>query len=141
MLNVQPGKPVQFQMGETTYSLRFTLRALKTLEHEHDIAVMRGGEPMIAAVRDAGKLALILYYGLKGAQPDITLDWVEDNFDSTMLLELAPVIAQAISGKAVDSPNEPPPGKVNGIGSLSGPSDDTTSASVTATSGISTLRN
>ena len=141
MLKVQPGSPVQFQMGEKTYSLRFTLRALKTLEHDHEIAVMRGGDNMIAAVRDAGKLALILYYGLRGTQPDITLDWVEDNFDSTMLLELAPVIAQAISGKVADSPNEPPPGKVNGIGSLSGPSDDTTSDSATANSGVSPLRN
>ena len=138
---VQAGEPVKFEMGEKTYSLRFTLRALKALEHEHHIAVMRGGDNMVDAVRDPEKLALILFYGLQTAHPDITLDWVEDNFDSGMLLELAPVIAQAISGKTVTLPNELTPGKVNGVGSPSGPSVDTISDLATESSGTSTLKN
>jgi len=141
MLQVQAGSPVQFAMGDKTYSLRFTLRALKTLEQEHKISVMRGGDNMIAAVRDPERLALILFYGLRGSHPEITLDWVEDNFDSGMLLDLAPVIAQAISGKPVEVPNESTPEKPNGIGLLSGPSGDTISDSPKTNSGISTLKN
>lgn len=140
---INAGEPVRFQMAGVEYRLRFTLRALKQLEHDHHISVMRGGEGVIDAVRDPEKLALVLYFGLKTHQPDITLEWVEDTFDASMLLELAPVIAQAISGRATgaSSPNEPVPGKVNGVGSPSGPSDDTISPSAMTSSGTSALKN
>lgn len=142
MHNITPGVPVEFQMGETTYRLRFTLRALKVLEHEHGISVLRGPENIIEAIRDPQKLALILYHGLKGSQSDITLDWVEENFDAGMLTSLAPIIAAAISGKQVSElPNVETSDKPNGIGLISGLSDDTTLVSQTGSSGTSTLKN
>jgi hypothetical protein len=124
---LQPGTPVEFQMGDATYRLRFTLRALKQLEHEHKISVLRGPESMVEAIRDPGKLALVLFYGLQANHPEITLDWVEDNFDASMLVSLAPVIGQAVSGRKVEleDPNASPPSKPNGIGLLSGRSEDT----------------
>jgi len=142
MHNITPGVPVEFQMGDTTYRLRFTLRALKVLEHEHKISVLRGPENIIEAIRDPEKLALVLYYGLKGSQPDITLDWVEENFDAGMLVSLAPVIAAAISGRQVtESPNAESSDKPNGTGLISGLSDDTILASQTGSSGTSVLKN
>lgn len=140
---VNAGEAVRFEMNGVEYRLRFTLRALKTLEHEHQISVMRGGEGVIEAVRDPEKLALVLYYGMRANHPEITLEWVEDTFDASMLLGLAPVIAQAITGRAAAAtlPNVAEPGKVNGVGSPSGPSDDTISPSAMTSSGTSALKN
>jgi hypothetical protein len=121
--SVGAAEPVTFELAGKRYRLRFTLAALKALDQGHQIKVMRGGDSMIDAVRDPEKLALILYHGLLPNHPEITIDWVEQNFDSGMLLELAPVIGQAISGKPTALPNEPAPdSKPNGIGLLSGPS-------------------
>lgn len=123
-------EPVKFALDGKEYRLRFTLKALKALDQLHEIRVMKGGADMIEAVRDPAKLALILYHGLMANHPDISLEWVEGNFDSGNLMELAPVIAQAIAGRPVALPNELTPGKVNGVGSPSGLSDDTISGSV-----------
>jgi hypothetical protein len=129
-------EPVKFSLDGKEFRLRFTLSALKSLDQGHQIKVMKGGDAMIDAVRDPEKLALILYHGLLPNHPNVTLAWVEENFDSGMLLELAPLIGKAISGKAVELPNDDRPGsKPNGIGALSGPSDATTSGSPTPSSG------
>jgi len=129
-------EPVKFELDGEEYRLRFTLGALKALDHDHGIKIMKGGDAMMDAVRDPGKLALILFHGLRTCHPEITIEWVEANFDSSMLLDLAPVVGQAIGGKAAQLPNVDPPGKVNGIGSLSGQSVDMTLGSLTPSSGV-----
>jgi hypothetical protein len=142
MRQIHPGNAAEFQVGDKIYRMRLSLRVLKTLEQDHNISIMRGPESILAALHDPEKFALVVYQGLRANHPEVTLDWVEDTFDATSIAMLAPVIGQAISGReAGDSPNAPTPDKPNGIGPLSGPSGDTTSASLTISSGISTLKN
>src|SRR5262249_7682536 len=119
MLQIHAGTPVSFEMEGQVYHLRFTLRVLKTLEHDHAVSVLRGPEGMMEAIRDPAKFSLLLYHGMKAQDPNVTLEWIEDNFDLSMLASLGPVIAQAISGKKPENefPNAPEPGKVNGLGS------------------------
>jgi hypothetical protein len=136
VFTVGAAEPVIFSLNGKEYRLRFTLSALKALDQNHQIKVMRAGDAMIDALRDPEKLALILYHGLLPNHPDVTVEWVEANFDLGMLLELAPVIGKAVSGKAAELPNADRPGsKPNGIGLLSGPSDDMTSGSPSPNSG------
>ena len=143
MRTIHPGAAAEFEIDGKTYRMRLSLRVLKILEHEHHISIMRGPDGIMEALHDPEKFALIVYHGLRANHPDITLEWVEDTFDASSIVALAPVIGQAISGKEAtgDSPNAPPPDKPNGIGLLSGPSGDTTSDSPSANSGTSTLRN
>jgi hypothetical protein len=130
-------EPAKFELAGKEYRLRFTLTALKALASEHDVRIMSGGQQMLDNIRDADRFALILYYGLKAHHPEVTLAWVEETFDSAMLLELMPVLARAIAGSKADVPNEAGPDlpKANGIGLLSGPSEDMTSASQSQNSG------
>jgi hypothetical protein len=133
------GTPVSFELDGKIYRLRFTLRVLKELEEQHQISVLRSPEAMVESMRDPRKLALVLYHGMKVYDPEVTLDWVEDTFDISMMTALAPLIAQAITGqKSGQSPNPPGPGKANGIGLPSGPLEDTISASPPANSGVLT---
>ena len=131
-----PGKPVILEIGGRLLELRFTLGALKALDVEQSMPMLRG-EGLGAALQDPAKLAIVLYYGLRGRNPDITQQWVEDNVDSAMLLEyIGPALAYAITGRApdmekilgaipnVERPTEPP------TGSPSGPLADTTSGAV-----------
>jgi hypothetical protein len=121
----EPGMPVTITIDGKEYRVRFTLRALKDLQQDHGISVLSGN-----ATGDAGKLAAILYYGLRASHPEITLDWVEDNVDTTMLAAMTPALAYAMSGKQPQetaSPNPERPKVVNGVGLPFGPSDGSTS--------------
>jgi hypothetical protein len=129
-------EPVRFELSGKEYRLRFTLGALKALSQEHKIEVMKGGPDMVDAIRDPAKLALILYHGLLTHHPEITPGWVEENFDSGMFADMVPLVATAISGRPVPNVERPGSSKANGVGLLSGPSDDTTSDSQSETSGI-----
>ena len=126
--------PCLIKVGDRSLELRFTLKALKALDAEHNLSVFRG-EGLGEALREPGKLAVVLYYGLRTRQPDITQDWVEENFDASMLLDLAPVLAYATTGRWPDMdkilanlPNAARP--ADSTGSPSGPLADTTSRSV-----------
>jgi hypothetical protein len=124
----EPGMPVTINIGGQEYAVRFTLRVLKQLQQDHGINIISGS---FDGLTDVSKLAVILFYGLRQGNPDITLDWVEDNVDTSMLVGMIPALTFAMSGRQVKaespSPNAGRP-KVNGIGSPFGPSDASTSA-------------
>jgi hypothetical protein len=129
----EPGKPILVQIGGRALELRYSLKTLKALDAEHNISVLKG-ESMGLAFQDPARLAVVLYYGLRAGASDVTQDWVEENVDASMLLDLAPLLAYATTGRWPDlskftgeAPNVDRP---NGTGSPSGPSDDTTSPAV-----------
>ncbi len=122
--------PVSITIEGKEYPIRFTLRVLKELQRDHGVSVITGNPDIF---NDIGKLAVMLYYGLRTATPDITLDFVEENVDTSMLIDMIPALSFAMSGQAPKtqtpqdvSPNAERP-KVNGIGSPFGPSDGSTS--------------
>ena len=129
----EPGTPIVLDLDGEKLELRFTLRTLKALNVEQGISVLKGG--MGEVMTDPEKLAVILWYGVKTKRPEITLDWIEDNFDAAMLLDLGPALAYAVTGRLPDLekilanyPNaERPP---EPTGSQSGPLADTTSGAV-----------
>lgn len=120
-----PGEPIRIRLADKELTLRYSLRTLKDLDVDHGLSVLKGtaiGE----AWTDPTKLALILFYGLRGNE-GITQDWVEDNIDSSMLLDLAPVLAYATTGRKLklNLPEEvelPNVARPNGTGLPSGPS-------------------
>jgi hypothetical protein len=125
----EPGMPVSITIDGKEYPIRFTLRVLKELQKDHGISVISGS--FADTMSDIGKLAVILFYGMRGANPEITVDWIEDNVDTSILLGMLPALTFAMSGREVKpsgdaDPNAPRP-KVNGIGSSFGPSDASTS--------------
>lgn len=128
---IEPGKPVTLVVGERVLRLRYPLRILKRMDEETGISVFRG---LGDSFQDPGKLAVLLHYGLVTDQPDASVDWVEENIDASMLLEMAPKLAYAISGKLPEEavPNGAAPGPT---GSSSGPSGAMISDSLNPTSG------
>lgn len=135
----QPGMPVYLTIEGTEHRLRFPLRILKELEADHGISVLRG-EGMAESFRDPGKLAIVLSYGLRTDNPEMTPEWVEEHVEASMLLDIAPVVAFAASGRwpdlsALNNPPNPPQPESTGL--VSGPSVVTTSASVKPNSGSS----
>jgi len=134
----EPGKPILVEAAGQMLELRFTLKTLKALDAEHDISVLKG-EGMAGIFQNPAKMAVVLYYGLRANNPEVTEDWVEENFDASMLLDLAPVLAYATTGRWPDlskilgeSPNADRPGTT---GLPSGPSEDMTSVAVKTNSG------
>jgi hypothetical protein len=139
------GMPITVPIDGKEYRLRYSLRALKTLEKEHGLSLMRGGEDMARALQSPSCFTTVLHVGLQAEHPDLTLEWVEDRVDAGMLIEIIPLLILAISGiwigdkleDAVKSPNGLPevPILPSGTGFPSGPSADTTSVSVKPNSG------
>jgi hypothetical protein len=128
-----PGKPILVDIGGRQLELRYSLKTLKELDADHNISVLKG-ESMGQAFQNPALMAVVLYYGLRAKNADISQDWVEDNVDASMLLDLAPLLAYATTGRWPDlakflgeSPNAERP---SGTGSPSGPSGDSTSAAV-----------
>lgn len=129
----EPGMPVMVEIAGKSYQIRFSLKSMKTLQAEHKIHLLRGGMSDL----DPEKLALILYFGLRDKNPELTLDWVEENVDAAALVDMVPALRFAINGSAAPSgtlPNGAPP-VPTGTGSASGPSADTTSVLVNGRSG------
>ena len=129
----EPGKACTIDVAGQQLELRFTLRVLKELDEKEHIPVLRG-EGLGDALRNPVMLGTVLYYGITTKHPEITRDWIDDNVDSSMLLEnLAPALAYAITGRAPDMdkilanlPNAERPTDTP-TGSPSGPLADTTS--------------
>lgn len=128
-----PGEPIIIEIADRKLELRFPLKVLKELDANYQLTVLKG-DGLAESLRDPGKLATLLYYGLKTKQPDLTEDWVEDNVDARMLLDLAPMLAYATTGVFPDMerilsrlPNAARPTEQKQTGSTSGPLADTTS--------------
>jgi hypothetical protein len=128
----EPGQPIVIELAGREFQLLFTLKALQQLEHEHKIHMLKSGPADYFT--DAGRLATVLYYGLKTKQPDITEDWVAENVDASLLFDLSPVLIYATQGQWPDVEKElkniQAAREANLTGSRSGPSGDTTSAAV-----------
>jgi hypothetical protein len=140
MKKPQPGQPILITIGGRELELKFPLRIVKRMDTEQGISVLRG-TGMAAAFSDPERLALITHYGLQTKHPDITLDWVQDEVDASMLLTLGPLLAFATTGRwpkigeqeETPIPNE---GQVEPIRGLpSGLSEDTILELVNANSG------
>lgn len=97
----EPGKPIILDVGGRQLEMRFSLRTLKALDAEHKISILRG-HGMADAFQDPAQMAVVLYYGLREKNPDVTQDWVEDNMTAAMLLDLAPMLAFATTGRWPD---------------------------------------
>ena len=131
----EPGQPCVLEIGGRRLELVFTLKVLRQLDSEHHISVLKG-DHLGTLMQDPLRLAVVLFYGLKSKQPDITEEWIEENVDSSMLLDMSPMVMRAITGKWFDIegeiakriPNaERPAVKANNeTGSTSGPLADTT---------------
>jgi hypothetical protein len=129
----EPGMPCVLEIGGKKLELRFTLKVLKALQADRQIVVLKG---LGDALQDPEKLGVILYYGVRTKHPDITEDWVEENVDASMLLDLAPMLGYAATGRWLDIekalanlPNAERPAEPT-TGSQSGPLADTTSGAV-----------
>jgi hypothetical protein len=124
----QPGFPVVLALGDKELELRYTLKTLKELDEKHHISVLKG-EGLGDTLRDPAQLAVVLYYGVKSRHPELTQDWIEDNVDAAMLLDLAPALAYSITGRWPDMekilanllPNVERPADNSQTGSPSGP--------------------
>jgi hypothetical protein len=134
----EPGQPVVLTIGGRDMELRFTLKVLKELDREHQISVLKG-DGLGSIMQDPARLAVVLYYGLKARQPDVTEDWIEENVDASMLLDMSPMLVRAITGKWFDVdeylknrlPNaERPTAAAPEAGSTSGPLAATTSGAL-----------
>lgn len=141
-----PGMPATVVLPDgRSVPLRFPLRALKALKQDHQIDMLRNGAALGDLLSDPGSLAVILAAGLQGADPSLTVEWVEDNIEVSMLTDIAPALLYAATGRWFDlSTAAAENGRGNGTasdssslqtGSASGPSDATTSGSPNPTSG------
>lgn len=137
----EPGSPILVDIADGVYELKFPLKILRLLKEEQEINVLRGAG-MEGVFTDPEKLATLVYYGLRTKNEGVTLEWVEDNIDASMLLNLAPLLAYATTGRwpkmtaledGEDIPNAERESRLRG--SPYGQSDDTTSVSVSANSG------
>jgi hypothetical protein len=146
----EPGQPILVTIGAKRMELRFPLGVLKQLQRDHDISMLKG-TTFGDVITSPEKLALLLYFGLKTEQPDITQEWVDNNVDASMLVMLSPYIGYAMTGRWLSkyvraltadddeetpAPNFPPPpptGTPTGL--LSGPSGAMTSGLVNGKSG------
>lgn len=136
----RPGEPVYVTIEDQQYRLRFPLRILKELDVEHGISVLRG-EGMVDAFRDPARLTILLSYGLRTDNPEMTPEWIEEHVEASILLDIAPVVAFAASGRwpdmsGVNGPPNPPPPEPAPTGLPSGPSDATISVLAKPNSGL-----
>lgn len=139
----EPGSPILVDIADGVYELKYPLKILKLLKDEQGIHVLRGAG-MEGVFTDPEKLATLLFYGLKTKAPDISLDWVEENIDASMLMNLAPLLAYATTGRwpkiredgdvqESDVPNDQRENRLHG--SPYGASDDTSYVSANVNSG------
>jgi len=127
----EPGMPVVLTLNGRRLELRYTLRTLKQMQAETGLSILKGNG-LGDIVRDPEQLAIMLAYGLRDKQPDCDLAWVEENFDSSLLLSLFPVLAFCMTGTLPDMEKLLKRPNANGsiepeTGSSSGRSADTTS--------------
>jgi hypothetical protein len=93
----EPGQPTVVTIAGQKLELRFTLGALKRLEKQHGISLLKGaafGEVM----QSPAMLSLLVLTGLQARQPDITQDWLDEQLDAPDVLRMGPYIVYAVSG-------------------------------------------
>ena len=146
------GMPITVLLADgQEHAIRFPLGILREMKATHNLDMLRNIE-WGKIMDDPERLALILSYGLRSATPEATIEWVEQNVDAAMLLDIAPMLLYAASGQwvgdmraaaeaalngAAAHPNGGPPEAQTSqqTGSLSGQSGGTTLDSQSQTSG------
>lgn len=78
-----------------TYLVRYTLGSLRRLAWEYGIDLLSGAIPAI----DAVSIGPLLYWGLRREHPEVTLDYVLDNFDTSHLTDIVLSVYADISCK------------------------------------------
>jgi len=139
----RPGEAITIPIGGEVLRLHYPLRILKQLDIERNISM----RSMKDAINSPELLSITVFYGLQVHHPDKTLDWVQDNIDGSVMIELIPTLMFAMTGtwpeidelakraEEEGGPNSPAVGQRISIGSPSGPTVDMTLASQTETSG------
>ena len=140
----QAGQPITITIGGRDLEIRYPLKVMRALDKEHGISVFTG---LGDSFSKPETLMIMLLYGLRTKQPEITEDWLDENVDASMVPALAPYLAYACTGKWVDVAARIDEivadeiKNVNGLagnilhGSPSGLLEDTISDSPSATSG------
>jgi len=125
-----PGDPCIIQIAGRRLELRFTLKALKELKVKYGFSFLKP-QTLPSMLEDPETFATILSAALS-SNADVTQEWVEENIDSRMFVDLTPAIGFALYGTLPGDvpPNAISPEAPNSPGSTSGPSDGTTSAVV-----------
>jgi hypothetical protein len=130
----EPGKPILIEIDGTMVELRFSLRALKALDADHQVSLFKG-DGLSTAFQDAERMSVILYYGLRERNPAVTQEWVDEHVDASMLLDLTPMLIYAATGRWHDVERAIKNTMGPETGLVSGPSDDTTSVVAKPNSG------
>jgi len=130
------GQPILVEIGDRLLEVRYSLKTLKALDKPpNNIRVFDINGGIIAALQDPAKLSAFLYFGLHEKQPDITPEWVDENVEASMVFDILPQLVYAATGRRTDTPDRPNATGPSQTGSLSGPSEGTTSDLANATSG------
>lgn len=98
----KPGMPIYIDVDGRRLQLRFSLKTLKALEKDFNISVLKG-DGLSVAFRDPELLTNFLWYGLKAKNPEVSREWVEDEFDASMLMDLIPLLAYAVTGNDISN--------------------------------------
>ena len=118
-------------------TLRYTLRAMKEAAEEFGGSI---ASIDVLKTIDEQNLGKLIWYGLRADQPDITVEQVEDLIDPPMLPYVMQQYRAALTAAIPEAPKneqseQPIAETTEPTGSPSGASDDTTSDSLTMTSG------
>lgn len=111
------GVPVNFDGKERRLRYSFATRRKMMAEF--------GGEDQITEGLTGDKLVRVLWYGLVGNDPNLTIDYLEEQLDLENISELVDAMARAMGSKRarieVDSVN-PPAGASESATEATGPS-------------------
>lgn len=99
-----PTRGVPVELDRTRY-LRYTLATMRTIREEF-------GKELAAGISD-DKLAKVLWYGLRGEDPTVTIEQVEEAIDLENLSTVMDAMRKAMGQKArverIAGPPEPAP--------------------------------
>lgn len=82
------------QVGEKTYTLKFNNRALRMLEQEFGMSIMKLGEKMQGDV-GINELTRIFRIGLLHQIPDLTIEQTDEIIDEIGIMKASEAVAKA----------------------------------------------
>jgi hypothetical protein len=123
----EPGQPATITVGGKTLTLRFPFRVLRDLNKKHGISLLENARESLV---DPGKLALVILAGVSSDNPEITEDWILDNFDSQMLPEIIPTVAYAATGIWPEKASELLPNGLASEAASTGPNSGQSGATI-----------
>jgi hypothetical protein len=114
---VKPSKGVPFELDGKQYFIRFSLATIEKIQDEF-------GELALTGNISGMKLAQVLFLGMKGASPDLTLEDVGEMIDTENLEVVVDAMTRALGRKtkaqiALENPPAPSPVAATGSESVS----------------------